>query len=292
MMTLGLVLSAYPSEAAVNWEPLARTARHDVACDGGSIHMTPLGRLAVWLRFTPRDEAARRQAALEYGQKGYRLHFEYYEIDCSEQTSRLGLIDIIGSSGKRLNRMKGGESLEVIEPGSALDLAAQKICPVLEDAVDDSLDPATPESAAGQDKVPEQLRTRIDAALLAVEAAPDSPAAWRDLGNAYFDADLPLESVTAYDRVLAFAPDDPDVLNDQGAMYRQLGKIDKALANFEKAVRLAPYNLESLYNLGYLYAYDLNNPVRAREVWKRYLLLDGTSDTARQLQEFISRLGD
>ena len=104
------------SASAVQWRPLARTARHDVALDMDSSQLTPLGRVTVWLRFTPLDEPQRKLAATEYGEKQYRLHLEYYEIDCSEQTDVLELIDIIGPDGKRLARMKGGGPLAVISP--------------------------------------------------------------------------------------------------------------------------------------------------------------------------------
>ena len=61
------------------------------------------------------------------------------------------------------------------------------------------------------------------------------------------------------------------------------------MANFEKAVKIDPYNLESLYNSGYLYAFDLNNIPKALQIWKRYLALDKVSETARQVQSFIDR---
>ena len=100
---------------------------------------------------------------------------------------------------------------------------------------------------------------------------------------------MPQQAIDAYDRALALSPDDADVLNDQGAMYRQSGDFTRALANFEKALKITPYNLESLYNIGYVNAFDLNRMDKAREAWRRYLELDRTSETARQVQGFIER---
>ncbi|GFE60603.1 hypothetical protein AOG2_11910 [Geobacter sp. AOG2] len=283
------------SAPAVQWRPLTRTTHHDVALDMDSLKLTPLGRVTVWLRFTPLGEPQRKLAATEYGEKLYRLHLEYYEIDCSEQSDVLQLIDIIGPDGKRLARMKGGGPLAAIFPGSTLDLAAQKVCPSFENEAvpDEEVEAPDSSDATKTDtrQISEDIRARISGALQKTQTEPDSQAAWRDLGNAYYDGDQPQQAIEAYDRALALSPEDADVLNDQGAMYRQLGDFTRALANFEKALKIAPNNLESLYNVGYVNAFDLNRMGRALEAWRRYLELDRTSETARQVQGFIERYG-
>jgi tetratricopeptide (TPR) repeat protein len=283
---------------AVQWEPLARNGRHDVAIDTGSVRLTSLSRLAVWLRFTPVDELQRRQAATDYGQKSYRLHLEYYEIDCSEQSAVLGMVDILGSGKKRLVRTKGNGIPEAIIPGSVLDLAFQKVCPALEEETFNNEDdneapdsgPAPEESE--QKQISEESRQSIAEAVQKTESDPGNLEAWRELGNAYFDADMPSQAIAAYSRALAIKPDDTDILNDQGAMYRQTGDFTHALANFEKARQIDPYNLESLYNSGYVLAFDLNQIDKAIVLWRRYLAQDRTSETSRQVQSFIERYGN
>lgn len=282
---------------AVQWVPLARTAQHDVAIDTESVRLTSLSRLAVWLRFTPFDEQQRRQAAAENGHKGYRLHLEYYEIDCSEQNAVLGLVDILGPSGKRLARTKGGGPPELIIPGSALDMAFRKVCPELEENSVSTEDDSEPPEAEPPPEIPEERRPTEEAqqlitgALQKTESDPGDLEAWRELGNAYFDADLPLQSIAAYSRALTIKPDDTNILNDQGAMYRQAGDFSRALANFEKARQIDPYNLESIYNSGYVLAFDLNQIDKAIAMWRSYLKMDKTSETSRQVQSFIDRYG-
>lgn len=296
-LTLTLVLGIVPTSAhAVQWEPLARTGQHDVAIDTESVRLTNLGRLAVWLRFTPFGEQQRKLAATEYGQKAYRLHLEYYEIDCSEQSAILGLVDILGSANKGLARTKGNSTPDAIIPGSVLDMAAQKVCPALEeDTIKEEEDTsATPDSGPAQEttdqkQISEELQRQISEALRKTGATPKDLEAWRELGNAYFDADMHTEAIAAYSRALALKPDDTNILNDQGAMYRQIGDFAHALANFEKARQVDPYNLESLYNSGYVLAFDLNQIDKALILWRRYLTLDRTSETSRQVQSFIER---
>ena len=296
VLILTVALCSVPGHAlAVSWEPLARTARHDVAIDTGSVRLTSLSRLAVWLRFIPLGEQQRKEAAAEYGQKSYRLHLEYYEIDCSEQSAVLGLVDILGATKKRVARTKGNSVPDAIIPGSVLDLAFQKICPAMEeDASSDEDDLPSPDSGLVQEQ-PEQkqisgdAQRTIDEALKKAESEPKNFDAWRELGNAYFDADLYALAITAYSRVLAINPDDTNVLNDQGAMFRQTGNFERALANFEKARQIDPLNLESLYNSGYVLAFDLNQIDKALVLWRRYLTLDRTSETSQQVQSFIDR---
>ncbi|MBC7963863.1 MAG: tetratricopeptide repeat protein [Steroidobacteraceae bacterium] len=290
------LIGMFPCSAiAVQWLPLASTTRYQVAIDNDSIRLTPLGRLGAWLRFIPQGDAQRKAAATDYGEKGYRSHLEYYEIDCSEQSAVLGLIDIFGTSKTRLKRLKGGVQPDAITPGSVLDRAAVRICPTLDDETLEE-EPEAPEPEGETSSIPdsqpdEELQLKI---RILVKKSVDDPSnieVLRSLGNAYFDADLPEQAIAAYNRALALRPADTDILNDQGAMYRQIGEYSKALANFEKAFRIDPKNLESLYNSGYVYAFDLNDIPKALDVWRRYLTLDSSSETARTVQGFVDRYG-
>lgn len=293
-----LVFSPIAAQA-VQWQKLTRDARHEIALDAESVRLTTSGKLAVWLKYTPLGERRRRKAAAEYNKKDYRWHMEYYEIDCGDNSAVLGLTDIIGSAGKRLARLKGGGSPDIIIPGSILGQAAQLVCPEQqenvtdEDAAPDASDnDTTPVTTASTDhQLSQEARERIKNAMRKTEAEASSHDAWVELGNAYYDADMPRQAIDSYNRALALNPDDADVLNDLGAMYRQSGDIAKALKNFEKALAISPYNLESLYNMGYIYAFDLNRGDRALEIWRRYLELDRSSETASQVQSFIERYG-
>ena len=133
------------------------------------------------------------------------------------------------------------------------------------------------------------MATRFGGVVRGEDLAPSDLDAWRELGNAYFDADMPAQAISAYNRALAIKPDDTNILNDQGAMYRQSGDFTRALANFEKARQVDPTNLESIYNSGYVLAFDLNQIDKAIVMWRSYLKLDKTSETSRQVQSFIER---
>lgn len=277
---------------AVQWQALNGTARYRVAFDEQSIRLTPLGLLEIWLRFIPRGEAERKSAAAEYKEKLYRSHLEYYEIDCSERTALLGLIDILGSSRTRLKRLQGGKQPDTIPPGSVLDSAAQQICPALDEETGEDNEALEPEQTnepvtADDRELGSDTLQQIENLRKKTASKEATAETWRELGNIYFDSNQPEQAIKAYERALALQPDDADILNDQGAMYRQTGDFGRAVANFEKAVTLNPHNLESLYNCAYVYAFDLNNIPKALVLWQRYLELESKSETARQIQSFI-----
>ncbi len=282
---------------AVQWQALKGTARYKVAYDEQSIRLNPLGRLEIWLRFIPRGEAERKSAAAEYKEKLYRSHLEYYEIDCSEQNALLGLIDILGTSRVRLKRLQGGTQPDPILPGSVLDNAAQRICPVLDEGTaaeeNETVETGKEEEpdSTGETTLSSDKLLQIETLRKKATSKEATAESWKELGNIYFDTDQPLQAIKAYEHALALRPVDTDTLNDLGAMYRQTGDFERAAANFEKAISVDPYNLESIYNSGYVYAFDLNNIPKALVMWRRYLDLDSKSETARQVQSFIDQYG-
>jgi tetratricopeptide (TPR) repeat protein len=73
-------------------------------------------------------------------------------------------------------------------------------------------------------------------------------------------------------------------------MYRQLGQFDKALAVFQKANRLQPSHVQSLFNMGIVYANDLNKPDEAAKLWNKVLTVAPASDQAAQARLMLSQL--
>ena len=280
---------------AVHWQAINGTSRYKAAYDEQSIRLTPLGRLELWIRFIPRSEADRKSAAADYKEKRYSSHLEHYEIDCSEQSAVLGLTDILGSSQARLKRLQGDTKPEPILPGSLLENLAKRICPVLDENSEEN-EAIMPEQADQQDRADDSTlssdkQQQIEKLQRKAASKEATAETWKELGNIYFDTDQAELAIHAYECALALRPNDTDILNDQGAMYRQTGDFSHALANFEKAFSLDPYNLESLYNKAYVYAFDLNNIQKALTIWRQYIKLDSKSESARQVQTLIDQYG-
>lgn len=125
-------------------------------------------------------------------------------------------------------------------------------------------------------------------AILAKE--PTNRNAWVQLGHNYFDSNQPMKAIEIYAKALEIDGNDPDVLTDQGIMYRRVGWFDKAVGNFEKANALNPRHVQSLYNLGIVYRDDLTDQDKAKEAWTRYLAISSVGKEADQVRTMIDHM--
>ncbi|HEY6009789.1 MAG TPA: tetratricopeptide repeat protein [Geobacteraceae bacterium] len=137
---------------------------------------------------------------------------------------------------------------------------------------------------------PTDYQQRIAEGEKIVAREPKNLQVWIQLGNDYFDTDQPQKAVNAYGKALEIEPNNPNILTDQGVMFRRLGWFDKALANFEKAQQIDPKHVQSIYNMGIVYAYDLKQADKAIQTWTRYLQFDSTSPQAQQVKGLVEQL--
>ena len=146
----------------------------------------------------------------------------------------------------------------------------------------------TIQSGAGS---PTDYTQRIAQAEKIVAQDPKNLNAWISLGNDYFDTEQAQKSINAYGKALEIDPNNPNVLTDQGVMFKKVGWYDKALVNFEKANMVDPNHLLSLFNAGIVYAIDLKQPEKAVPYWNRYLKMDSNSPTAIQIKGMMEQSG-
>lgn len=286
----GLPLHAYAGQS----QTLTGTAHYKVTYDTRSVQETYPGKFEILLHFFPRDDQERKAAVAVYKESRYRSHLESYEIDCTEQTAFLNMIDVMGKSALHLKQLPGGTQAEPIPPGSILDKVAERICPVPEEYGDEPVEPATAEQsdtpdAADISTLSSDQQNQIDVLKEKTATKGATGETWKELGDIYFDTDQPDLAINAYEQALRLEPDDIDILNDQGAMYRQKGDFKQALVNFDRASSLDPSNLESLYNSGYVYAFDMKDIPKALIMWQRYLKLEPQGETAKQLRLLIEQ---
>lgn len=153
--------------------------------------------------------------------------------------------------------------------------------------------PSKPPAAAPQQSTAaEQAATHIPGLKARAEANPSSAPAWTDLGNAYFDADMPAQAVDAYRRALDLAPGSADVWTDMGVMLREQGKFPEAMAAFDKARELDPGHRNSRFNKGVVLFHDLGDRPGALAAWKELLALDpeAMAPTGAPLKNMIREL--
>jgi cytochrome c-type biogenesis protein CcmH/NrfG len=153
-----------------------------------------------------------------------------------------------------------------------------------------STSPATVQQGSGAMVNPGQTSARIAELEQLLAKDPKNTQAWITLGNDYFDSNQAQKAVKAYGKALDLDPNNANVLTDQGVMFRALGFYDRALANFEKANKLDPKHLQSLFNTGIVYAVDLKQTDKAKAAFEALLQKDQTSDLARQAREMLQQL--
>ncbi len=148
--------------------------------------------------------------------------------------------------------------------------------------------PATSAAPAAAPTVnnPQQIKMLQDV----VAREPNNRNAWVQLGHNYFDSDQPMQAIDAYDKALALNGSDANVLTDQGVMFRRLGWFDRAVENFTKANKVSPNHQQSLYNLGIVYRYDIQDLPKALDAWERFLALNPSGPGASQVRTELEHL--
>ena len=90
----------------------------------------------------------------------------------------------------------------------------------------------------------------------AVEADPTLWRAWNALGSYYDTQGDWAEAIEAYDLALAEHPNDAMILNNRGFSYFMQGRLDEAVADIERALRLDPDLKPAQFNLRLAHAWS------------------------------------
>jgi tetratricopeptide (TPR) repeat protein len=127
------------------------------------------------------------------------------------------------------------------------------------------------------------ISTEQSARMLAlereVEKAPDSLAAWLELGNLYFDTGKYQDAIRAYNKYLSLNPTNPDVWTDLGVMYRRSGDPAKAISSFDKAIELDPRHEQAYFNKGIVQLHDLGDREAALQTWQELIKINPNFQT-------------
>ena len=103
---------------------------------------------------------------------------------------------------------------------------------------------------------------------------PGNSAAWTQLGNLYFDTNIPDKAIWAYQKSLDIDPANPNVWTDLGVMYRRSNQPQEALKAFDEAIRLDPKHEPSRFNKGIVQLHDLNDPAAGIKTWEDLLAIN------------------
>lgn len=133
-----------------------------------------------------------------------------------------------------------------------LGLYTQRLKQTLKDA-----DLPTEEAliAGGRSRLQPQEATRLKGLIEELKTLPPfvSIQDLLVLGSAYYYMQQYEEAKNVYDKILNLNPNDPDTLNNRGAIYSKLGRYDEALADYNRSLELRPDDPNTIYNRGLAY---------------------------------------
>jgi tetratricopeptide (TPR) repeat protein len=110
------------------------------------------------------------------------------------------------------------------------------------------------------------------------------------LGNANMMISRFDQAQELYVRALAINPKDLNVRTNLAIAYKYGGKPDQAFAELQKNLALDPNNDTTLYNLGFLYLFDKQDPKNAVATWKKWLALYPNSPAAADLRTQVAQV--
>lgn len=127
---------------------------------------------------------------------------------------------------------------------------------------------------------------------LEVQKNPANVAAWTNLGHLYFDSDQADKAINAYNKSLALAPNNADVLTDLGVMYRRAGNPQQAVASFDRAIQANANHETARFNKGIVLLYDLKDQPSAIVAWQGLVSLNpmATAPNGQLISEMLKEM--
>lgn len=126
----------------------------------------------------------------------------------------------------------------------------------------------------------------------AVRKQPQSPYAWRNLGNAYDHSGRHQEAIAPYRRALQLEPSDYETYYNLGTNFLIMSQLPEAVEAYRQALARKPDYVESLQNLGLVYTLT-GQHASAVEILERATRFDlGNLNTLLLLGANFYSLGD
>ena len=133
------------------------------------------------------------------------------------------------------------------------------------------------------------IRQRITELEAAVSKDPRNGDLFVQLGNAGYDGGDFRLAVDAYEKAVSIRGDDPNVLTDLGVSYRNLGDLDKALAMFDRALKVSPGHWQAAFNKIVVLGVDKGETAKAKELLAKLKASGQGAGNLDQLEKMIEQ---
>lgn len=153
---------------------------------------------------------------------------------------------------------------------------------------------AAAQNVAPQAPGPAQLTQFADAQaaplLEKLKSDPGNADVLTALGNLYYDAQQYAVAVDYYARALRVKPADAAVRTDMGTAFWFMGKADRAIAEFEGALKYVPDNPNTLFNLGLVKWKGKKDGAGAEAAWKKLLATAPNYEQKSQVEQMLAEV--
>jgi tetratricopeptide (TPR) repeat protein len=132
----------------------------------------------------------------------------------------------------------------------------------------------------------EQVQQMVKAAL---EKNPNDTTLMTKYANFLFDSGKFSEAASWFEKVVALQPDSPDAKTDLGTALWNAGQKDKAMEQYQAALKIDPKNMATLHNLTIVYEEDRKLP-EAEKVLKQMEAIDPKYEGIDTLKNRLNEL--
>lgn len=150
---------------------------------------------------------------------------------------------------------------------------------------------SAPAGGAGAPRAAVLDETQATALKTVAERDAKNPTPRVQLANLYFDAERYDDAIKWYSEALALAPNDVNVSTDLGVCYYYTNQPDKALAQFERSLKIDPKHAKTLLNVGIVRAFGKQDLAGAQDAWQSVLKLAPDSREAQAAKRALDSLG-
>lgn len=178
-----------------------------------------------------------------------------------------------------------GVALGYLFRGSASPVAASASAPV--NAGSQQPQPAQPQITPEQQKA--MVAQAVAPLLATLKDNPNDFDTIVKVANLYYDGQQYPDAIQYYERALQIQPKNADLLTDFGTAIWYTGDADKAIAEFQSALRYQRGRASTLFNLGIVRWQGKMDPKGAVQAWEELLQKNPDYPDKQKLQEFIDR---
>lgn len=109
------------------------------------------------------------------------------------------------------------------------------------------------------------------------------------LGNLYYDSKLYPDAIKYYKQAVKARPENSDVRTDLGTSYWYTGNADRAIAEFNRALKYNPTHPGTLFNMGVVKWQGKMDPAGAVQAWERLLETNPNYPQKQQVLDLITK---